>query len=74
VPDYKNGGLRTTTGYMLEPTGTPGGDVTRDFKVTITNLHEGALQSAIATPGSNLWESWDVGIGTAGYGLTGWQF
>jgi hypothetical protein len=78
VPDYKNGGLRTTTAYMLEPTGTAGGDGSANFTVTFTQLHEGALLAALTTGSGNLWDVAANGdnlkIGSAEFSLTGWQF
>jgi hypothetical protein len=78
VPDYKNGGLRTTTAYMLEPTGTAGGDLTTNFSVTFTQLHEGSFQTAIASPAGNDWEiaanGGNLQVGSAQYPVTGWQF
>jgi hypothetical protein len=78
VPDYLNGGLRTTTAYMLEPTGTAGGDGSTNFTVTFYNLHEAALQTALAVQGGNLWELASNGgnltIGAAQYSHMGWQF
>lgn len=78
VPDYLNGGLRTTTAYMLEPTGTAKGDGTTDFKVTFTNLHEGALITALATAAGNMFDTASNGgnieIGSTQYSGLGWQF
>lgn len=78
VPDYKNGGLRTTTAYMLEPTGAAGGDGSTNFTLTFTQLHEAALLTALAIESGNLWDVAADGanliVGRADYGTTGWQF
>ena len=78
IPDNLNGGLRTTTAYMAEPTGTAGGDGSKDFKVTLYNLHEAAFLAAIEQPDGNLFDAVSSGrnvrIGGEHYSRFGWQF
>jgi hypothetical protein len=78
IPDYASGGLRMTTALMTEPTGTAGGDGSKEFSVTLYNLHESTFQTAMTAPQANLWDVVNNGgnleIGSSSYRSTGWQF
>jgi hypothetical protein len=78
VPDYRGGGWRVTTGYPTKPEGTARGDYVDGFTVTIYNLHEASLLSAMESPGGDMWQYIRSGanlqIGKQQYGSTGWQF
>jgi hypothetical protein len=78
IPDFKAGGLRMTTAYITEPTGSAGGDGSKGFSLIVYNLHESSFQAAIASPMGNLWEvannGGNIEIGSSNYRPTGWQF
>jgi hypothetical protein len=78
IPDYLNGGLRSTTGYITEPTGIAAGDGTRDFSTFLYCLHETSFQSALSNAEGDLWyavtNGGNVIFGASQYTGTGMQF
>jgi hypothetical protein len=78
IPDYREGGLRATTGYITEPAGVATGDGSKGFTVMVYNLHEDTLLLAMDEPGGNLWDTASSGgniqVGSATNATARWQF
>lgn len=76
VPNKLTGDYYPTSGFMLESTGTAGGDGSTGFEVTFYRLHE-HLKDLTEEPGCHfdlMAQGLAVNLGSSNYYNNGWRF